>query len=124
MLPGGSIAKVMDANVHHESGECEIAIVPPNLKESRKFTVDWDSCPKKLNEFTDLDDIRIHVHLSHYKQGDRLALPFALKDYSDGLLRHLFAGGEAKILINNNTHDGKTHKDIKYVKHPNEIGEF
>ena len=124
LLPGGSIAKVLGAKVHHESGECEIAIAPPNLSESRKFTVDWDSCPKKLNEYTDLDDIRIQVHLSHYKRDMVIPFTFALKDYSDGLLRHLFAGGEAKILTNNNNDEGKTHRDIKYVKHPNEIGEF
>ena len=99
--------------------KCERTIVPPNLNESKKFTIDWEDCPKKLNEFADLDDILINVFLEHGND-EMMVKRFYLKEYSDGLMRHLFAGGEAEILINE---DGRNNV-LKYVRHPNQIRKF
>jgi len=90
---------------------CEQAIlIPTNLNESKQFMVDWKQFPaEEMKVASDLKKIKFQLQ---FGVGDNIPMvTIGLETRSDHLLKQLFGGGQANILI------GKDYKnnDIKYV---------
>ena len=91
-------------------------------KKSLEFTVDWNNCPEKPKTADDLRKMEILITFAYGPNLRRkLDYPFNLKDekYKEDLLKKLFDGGEAKIVINNT--GSNEHLAIEFVDNPNAI---
>ena len=105
-------AELVKVEVKRKGKSCgEPTVVPPTLKASKQFTMNWTECPE-VNGAADLKDVEFHIQIViSGPSGPIMATPRAgLKNNTDEELKQFFTGGKAKITINTNADN-----EVKYV---------
>ena len=109
-------AELVKVEVKRKGKSCgEPTVVPPTLKASKQFTMNWTECPE-VNGAADLKDVEFHIQIViSGPSGPIMATPRAgLKNNTDEELKQFFTGGKAKITINTNADN-----EVKYVEDTN-----
>ena len=96
--------------MHRLFGECKSEMYHSNKDSAVKFSVNWADCHIEVLGHYNLLDIKFRLDFSHGKP--RFV---DLANYSHNLLKHMYAGGEAEIVMHRNE---KQKPSLSYLKYP------